>query len=76
MHVGGEEAVVSGAQEPMANDPIVAVLVVASLPLAAAGLLPQELAVPLLALAVAVLAALLPAWEAYRSDALTLLNTR
>jgi len=48
----------------------------ASLPLAAAGLLPQELAVPLLALAVAMLAALLPAWEAYRSDALTLLNTR
>jgi len=35
MHVGGEEVVVPAAQEPMANDPIVAVLVVASLPLAA-----------------------------------------
>jgi putative ABC transport system permease protein len=47
----------------------------ASLPLSGWVWLPQELAVPLLACGVALLAALLPAWEAYRSDALTLLNT-
>ena len=46
----------------------------ASLPLTGRALLPQELAVPALALGVAALAALLPAWEAYRSDALSLLH--
>jgi putative ABC transport system permease protein len=47
-----------------------------SLPLGGAFWLAQELWVPVLALMVAVLAALLPTLEAYRIEAATLLNTR
>ncbi len=47
-----------------------------SLPMTGRLWLALELWVPALALTVAVLAALLPAWEAYRLDAAQLLNTR
>jgi putative ABC transport system permease protein len=47
-----------------------------SLPLSAAVLLPEELWIPVLALGVAGLSALVPALGAYRADAGELLNTR
>ncbi|TFZ06007.1 ABC transporter permease [Ramlibacter henchirensis] len=47
-----------------------------SLPLSAAVLLPQEIWIPALAVAVAVVSALVPAIGAYRADAGELLNTR
>jgi putative ABC transport system permease protein len=47
-----------------------------SLPMTGRMWLALELWVPALALGVAALAALLPAWEAYRLDAAQLLNTR
>ena len=47
-----------------------------SLPLSGAVWLTQELWVPALALTVAALAALLPVWAAYRTEAAPLLNER
>jgi putative ABC transport system permease protein len=47
-----------------------------SLPLSAAVLLPEELWIPVLGAAVAVISALVPALGAYRADAGELLNTR
>jgi putative ABC transport system permease protein len=47
-----------------------------SLPLSGAVLLTQELWIPVLAAAVALLAALVPAWGAYRTDVARLLNPR